>query len=102
MSNNVSAKIIIATHKQYHFPSDSIYLPLHVGKVDKKDLGLNGDDTGDNISAKNASYCELTGLYWAWKTYRKIILGSCIIGGIFRILKRIQKINSKIFYPKLN
>lgn len=75
MSNNVSAKIIIATHKQYHFPSDKIYIPLHVGKVDKKDLGLKGDDTGDNISFKNASYCELTGLYWAWKNLTEDYIG---------------------------
>ncbi|APW87352.1 TPA: DUF4422 domain-containing protein [Klebsiella variicola subsp. variicola] len=75
MGNNVSAKIIIATHKQYHFPNDKIYLPLHVGKVDKKDLGINGDDTGDNISFKNASYCELTGLYWAWKNLSEDYIG---------------------------
>lgn len=60
-------KIIVATHKKYWMPSDPMYLPLHVGREGKKDLGYTGDDTGDNISLKNKNYCELTGLYWAWK-----------------------------------
>lgn len=48
-------------------PADDIYLPLHVGKTGKSDIGFVGDDTGDNISEKNPNFCELTGLYWAWK-----------------------------------
>ena len=48
-------------------PKDEIYLPIHVGKKGKVDLGYVGDDTGDNISTKNPYFCKLTGLYWAWK-----------------------------------
>ena len=43
-------------------------MPIQVGKaLTDVDLGIQGDDTGDNISFKNGSYCELTGIYWAWK-----------------------------------
>ena len=66
--------IIVATHKKYRMPGDSLYLPVHVGaegKTDESgaplDLGYVKDNTGDNISIKNKNYCELTGLYWAWK-----------------------------------
>lgn len=68
-------KIIIATHKKYWMPDDDIYLPLHVGRDGKQDLGYVGDNTGDNISAKNANYCELTGLYWAWKNLDEDYIG---------------------------
>lgn len=64
-----SVQIIVATHKNYYMPPDAIYLPLQVGAACKPDLdkGYTKDDTGENISSKNAGYCELTGLYWAWK-----------------------------------
>jgi len=60
-------KVIVAAHKPYQMPKDPIYLPLHVGKEGKESIGFEGDNTGENISAKNYNYCELTGLYWAWK-----------------------------------
>ena len=60
-------KVIIATHKKYQMPIDEMYLPLHVGAEGKEDLGYQKDNTGDNISNKNPYFCELTGLYWAWK-----------------------------------
>lgn len=72
--NEYLVKIIVATHKKYQMPVDGMYIPLHVGAEGKKDfngnvldLGYIKDNTGDNISALNASFCELTGLYWAWK-----------------------------------
>ena len=65
MDKNV--KIIIATHKEYDMPSDNMYIPVQVGAEGKKDIGYQRDNTGYNISYKNAMYCELTGLYWAWR-----------------------------------
>ncbi len=48
-----------------------MYLPLYVGKALHPDINLGenyqSDDTGNNISAKNAYYSELTALYWLWK-----------------------------------
>ena len=68
-------KIVIATHKTYWMPPDPMYFPLHVGREGKTDLGYTGDNTGDNISSKNANFCELTGLYWAWKNLSCEYLG---------------------------
>jgi len=70
-------KILVATHKPYWMPQDAVYMPLHVGREGKQDLGFTGDNTGDNISAKNANYCELTGLYWAWKNLHCEYIGLC-------------------------
>ena len=63
----MNIQILIATHKPYWMPHDPSYLPLHVGAAGKADLGFTRDDTGPNISGKNPHFCELTGLYWAWK-----------------------------------
>lgn len=60
-------KIIVATHKKYQMPEDNMYIPLQVGKEGKESLGYKEDNIGDNISNKNPYFCELTGLYWAWK-----------------------------------
>lgn len=68
-------KIIIATHKTAEFPTDPLYLPIHVGKEGKNYIGLQGDDTGDNISLKNPYYSELTGIYWAWKNLNSDYIG---------------------------
>lgn len=72
--NKPTVRIIVATHKKYHMPTDPIYLPLHIGAAierteedEEPDLGYVKDNTGVNISTRNPYYCELTGLYWAWK-----------------------------------
>ncbi len=78
-------KIGVATHKQFDLPANNLFLPIHVGRAiantsskdgflkdeEKSWLADNtcGDDTGDNISYKNRSYCEMTALYWLWKNH---------------------------------
>ena len=66
-------KIFCAYHKKDKeipiWKSDCVE-PIQVGRaISKEDLGIIGDDTGDNISHKNQNYCEMTGLYWVWKNY---------------------------------
>jgi hypothetical protein len=80
MKKNI--RVVVATHKQYQMPEDEMYLPLHVGAEGKYDdegkpldLGFVKDNTGDNISKKNPFFCELTGLYWAWKNSQCDYLG---------------------------
>lgn len=77
MSDNM--KILVCCHKNDEWVSDELYMPIHCGKaVSEVDLGIQGDNTGNNISAKNRSYCELTGLYWAWKNLENIdYIGLC-------------------------
>ncbi len=65
----MSISIFTVTHVPFTPPSDLIYIPLQVGRALHEDYGYLGDDTGDNISAKNPYYSELTGLYWIWKNY---------------------------------
>ena len=75
----MDCSIIVSCHKDDVKVSESPYLPIHVGKaLSSQDLGIIGDNTGDNISCKNKSYCELTGLYWAWKNLKTIsVIGLC-------------------------
>lgn len=77
MRKGVDLTVLVAAHRRAWMPDDDVYLPLHVGRALGGDLGYTGDDTGDNISAKNPGYCELTGLYWAWKNLASAHVGLC-------------------------
>lgn len=71
----LDVKIIVATHKKYAMPQEKLYLPLQVGADFGDDLGYEKDNNGENISNKNKSFCELTGLYWLWKNLDSEYLG---------------------------
>lgn len=82
-------KILVCCHKEVELPKNEIYLPIHVGKsLSNKELNMQVDNTGDNISIKNRNYCELTGLYWAWKNLSNTsIIGLCHYRRFFNITK---------------
>lgn len=74
----MNIRIYTMTHKKFDVPKDPMYQPLHVGHAVSKDLGYPGDDTGENISALNCYYSELTGLYWVWKNCHDVdYVGTC-------------------------
>ena len=86
-------KIVIAMHKPFQVADGTDYVPLQVGADGKKGIRVKDcpgahlhkehqetgailrDDDGDNISAKNPYYCELTGLYFAWKNIKADAIG---------------------------
>lgn len=74
-----NVKILVCCHKEDVKATHAPYFPLHVGRAcTTTDLGITGDDCGDNISRKNKSYCELTGIYWAWKNLTDAdVIGVC-------------------------
>ena len=73
MRNKIT--VIIATHKKYRVPTDAMYLPVQVGAAGKESIGFQRDDEGENISELNPYFCELTGLYWAWKNLDAEFIG---------------------------
>jgi len=82
-------KIFMTYYKPFRLPKKGeIVQPIQVGRAietepfmggklsdeDRAWLHENmiGDDSGDNISAKNRSFDVLTAYYWVWKHYREI------------------------------
>lgn len=62
-------KLFVCCHHQSKVPDHPLLVPIQVGAAlsNQRFPGFISDDTGENISQKNRSYCELTAQYWAWK-----------------------------------
>ena len=69
--------VYVMTHKFINtsLPDNYKLMLLGAYKRDKIPSNYVTDDKGDNISSKNSSYCELTGLYELWKNYTDKNLG---------------------------
>lgn len=62
----------ISIYSCYYGPAkifeNDVIKPLQVGSANSPlRLPMLQDDDGDNISVLNKSFCEMTGIYWAWK-----------------------------------
>ena len=77
-------------------PYDEIYMPIQAGRAISNNIISDyiGDDTGENISAKNKNYCELTCLYWAWKNLKADYIGLSHYRRHFAINRNRDKWNS--------
>lgn len=81
IKRNIDVKIFSTQRidkKANVFDCESI-IPIRCGAVyDKTDGGgILGDNTGDNISERRMSFCELTTQYWAWKNVEADYYGFC-------------------------
>lgn len=87
-SKNLKIKILTSYHKPALLLKNNIITPIHAGRaiaerpskdgtmdgkaVEWLKANMIGDDTGENISAKNRNYNEATSIYWAWKNQDKL------------------------------
>ena len=89
--------ILVAAHYECVMPDDPLYIPVLAGSAlrDHMPEGYTRDDTGDNISDRNASFCELTALYWGWKNLDLDIIGLCHYRRFFASPCDIRKLLNK-------
>lgn len=96
MEKNI--KVIVAAHKKYQMPDEKMYIPVQVGAEGKEKIeGYIQDNTGDNISSKNPYFCELTGLYWAWKNLDADFIGLVHYRRYFTNTNKIPKEENEKF-----
>lgn len=73
----MNCKIFMCCHKTPKFVPDHC-TPIQCGSaIDPRIEGVVHDDDGENISAKNREYCELTAHYYAWKNIEADYYGFC-------------------------
>jgi hypothetical protein len=82
--------------------TDPIYQPIMAGNaLLAANKTIPGDDTGDNISAKNPYFSELTGIYWVWKNTRQEVTGTCHYRRFFTARPEpfLYKLKRLLFFP---
>jgi len=82
--------------------TDPIYQPIMAGNaLLSANKTIPGDDTGDNISAKNPYFSELTGIYWVWKNTRQEVTGTCHYRRFFTARPEpfLYKLKRLLYFP---
>ena len=78
MHSNIGIFVSHRIDLPYNQVENQLYHHIRCGAVyDKSKSSMTGDDTGDNISERRASFCELTVQYWAWKNWDCNYYGLC-------------------------
>lgn len=90
-------KILVAAHKKYRMPEDTMYLPIQTGAEGKFNIGFQRDDEGDSISGKNLRLCELTAIYWAWKNLKADYVGLVHYRRHFTMANRLKRLRKDRF-----
>jgi len=72
--NMASIKIFVSYKDKHKIFQSDIITPIQTGRAIADEIydKMIGDDTGDNISAQNPKYNELSAQYWVWKHYKEI------------------------------
>jgi len=103
--NMENCRIYVITHKKITPFLEDGYKTLLVG-ANKNNAFENDyllDNTGENISDLNDSYCELTGLYWIWKNAKEDIVGLVHYRRVFAVIKpHIKLIGRHIVFNNNN
>lgn len=89
MNDNI--RIFMCCHRQYNIVPP-LCQPIQCGAaLNAPVAGAIPDSEGDNISAKNREYCELTAHYYAWKNVDAQHYGFCHYRRFFCADDRIKK-----------
>lgn len=71
MMKNIKIFVTHTPNRKSEMVENDVFQHIIAGAVfNKMQSGLLKDNVGENISAKNKSYCELTTQYWAWKNVK--------------------------------
>jgi len=86
---NPTVNIYMMTHGPTCAMIPECCIPMEIGAACRNNFKymIRDNQGSDNISEKDKTYCELTGLYWIWKNDKTPISGLCHYRRIFKINK---------------